>query len=294
MSHISQVQAAIDLIEDNLKQELLTEAIARRAGFSSWHFQRIFRAMVGDSVKEYVRKRRLTQAAEELSKTDNQIIDIAFDYQFESQESFSRAFKAVFGITPGQCRKHKRALMPQKKPRITEAVLEHLYGGITMKPKIVAIGEMKVVGMEANFVSVLSSERNNHEVIPQLWSRFMSRYAEIQNKVRNFDLGLCDEIAPGNYVPKDGEMFYLACTEVTCFQNVPQGMRAKVIPAGKYAVFTHKGTLERIEYTMNYIYGSWLPRSGYERANGPDIELYDCRFKIGLEDSEFDIYLPLL
>src|SRR3984885_50510 len=105
MDHIGRIQRAIDYIEEHLKDELPTESIADVAHFSMWHFQRVFGAIVGDSVKEYVRKRRLASALVELTSTDRRILDIAIDHQFESQESFTRAFKLLYGKTPGECRK---------------------------------------------------------------------------------------------------------------------------------------------------------------------------------------------
>src|SRR6185295_944365 len=105
MEHVERVQRAVDFIEAHLKEELQTEAIAKAAAFSMWHFQRIFSASVGDSLKVYVRKRRLTQALLELQSTDRRILDVALDYQFESQEAFTRAFKGAFGVNPGELRK---------------------------------------------------------------------------------------------------------------------------------------------------------------------------------------------
>ena len=105
MDHIKRIQRAIDFIEANLKEELSAESIAQAACFSMGHFQRVFSSIVGDSVKEHVRKRRMASALIELGSTDRRILDIAVDHHFESQESFTRAFKVHFGKTPGECRK---------------------------------------------------------------------------------------------------------------------------------------------------------------------------------------------
>ncbi len=176
MDHIGRIQRAIEFIEENLKEDLPTEAIAKEACFSMWHFQTVFSSVVGDSVKEYVRKRRLTSALIELGTADRRIIDIAVDYQFDSQESFTRAFKAHFKRTPGECRKEGiKSILSLNKPRITIAYLDHLYGGMTMQPKFVTTQEKKVVGMGTNFISVRSPEKNNHIVIPKLWDRYIPR-----------------------------------------------------------------------------------------------------------------------
>ena len=88
-------------------------------------------------------------------------------------------------------------------------------------------------------------------------------------------------------------MFYMACTEVTTTSDVPSGMVAKTIPAGRYAVFTHVGPLDGLGHTMHYIFGTWASRSRFELRDAPDLEIYDERFKLGQPDSEVDLYIPI-
>jgi len=294
MDHLVRVQRAIDFIEDHLKDDLPTDVIAKEACFSMWHFQKVFSAAVGESLKDYVRKRRLTSASVELCTSERRILDIAVDYQFESQESFTRAFKAMFGLNPGECRKQGigsvRAL---NQPRITMEYLDHLYGGMTMQPKFIELQEKKVVGMGANFISILSPEKNNHVVLPKLWDEFLKRAAEISGRKGRFDIGLCEGISDESKKSHPDECFYMACAEVDSFESVPEGMVTKVVPAGRYAVFTHKGKLDTFEHTMGYIFGSWLPKSGEELREAPDLEVYDERFCFGADNSEVDIYIPI-
>ncbi|MEK6626643.1 MAG: AraC family transcriptional regulator [Bdellovibrionota bacterium] len=294
MDHLSRIQRAIDYIENHLKDDLTTEAIAKEAYFSMWHFQKVFSSMVGDTLKEYVRKRRLTSALIELGSTNRRIIEIAVDYQFDSQESFTRAFKAVFGLPPGECRRQGiKSVHTLNKARITMEYLDHLYGGMTMQPKFMTTQEKKVVGLGTNFISILSPEKNNHVLIPQLWDQYIPRAREIGKRVGTWDLGLCEAIADKAKKKHPDECFYMACAEVTDFSQVPSGMLKKVIPAGRYAVFTHKGKLDKLEHTMNYIFGSWLPKSGEELRDAPDLEIYDQRFVVDSESSELYIYIPV-
>ena len=94
-SYETQIQRSIDYIEEDV-MEKQTRKLARIAGFSESHFHRVFQALVGDTVMEYVRKRRLAQATYQLSHTDEKIIDIAFEHGFQSHETFTRAFKNCF------------------------------------------------------------------------------------------------------------------------------------------------------------------------------------------------------
>ncbi|WP_334074400.1 MULTISPECIES: AraC family transcriptional regulator [Paenibacillus] len=105
MSYFDAVKKAIDFIEERLEKELKMEDIARNAGFSPYHFHRIFQLLTKNTVSDYVRKRRLTHAAGELFDSEIRIIDLAVKYQFESQEAFTRAFKRMFRIPPGQFRR---------------------------------------------------------------------------------------------------------------------------------------------------------------------------------------------
>ena len=294
MEHLKRIQKAVDFIEERLKEELPADQIAKVAGFSSWHFQRLFRATVGDGLKEYIRKRRLSSALVDLATSDRRMIELAVEYGFESQEAFTRAFKASFGKNPGECRKTGvRAVVAISKPKITLEYLDHLYGGLTMEPKILELNEMKLVGIGSNFISVLSPDKNNHVVIPQLWDRYLKRCKEIDERVSRVDYGLCDRISEETQRTHPDECFYMACAEVASFDSVPEGMETRVVPGGRYAVFTHTGTLDHLEHTMNFIYGSWLPKSGEELRDAPDLERYDERFKPDSEESELDIFIPL-
>jgi AraC family transcriptional regulator len=227
-----------------------------------------------------------------LGTTDRRIIEIALEAGFESQESFTRAFKAMFGKTPGDCRHDgSKSVMSFNKLRITMEYLDHLYGGINMQPVIKFVEEKKVIGMGTKFISTLSPDHNNERVIPALWGRYVPRSQEIKSRLGYTDLGVClREVGEKSH---PDECFYMACAEVKSIDKIPEGMMAMTIPAGNYAVFTHKGLIEKLSFTMKYIYGSWLPKSGKKLRDAPDLEIYDLRFKPDSEESELDIYIPV-
>lgn len=99
------IQESIDYIENNIKEKILLEDLAKMAFLSKFHYHRIFSTIVGETVMDYVRKRRLSEAAKELVESNEKIINIALKYQFSSQESFTRAFKKMFDISPGEFRR---------------------------------------------------------------------------------------------------------------------------------------------------------------------------------------------
>jgi AraC family transcriptional regulator len=296
MTHLERIQQAIDYIEAHLSDELAIETIAGRAAFSPWHFQRIFGAMVGETVRGYVRKRRLSEAFDALHTGNARIADIAWEHGFESHEAFTRAFKTTFGITPGAVRRNGQPVAPPlRRIFLTPDYLHQRYGDIHMEPTFKQLDEIRVIGLGSPFISILSSDQNNFTVIPALWDTLFKRIKEIPGRREEFWLGLCRSLPEGMERTHDDQFYYIAGVPVESIDEVPEGMVSAVIPARTYALFTHHGRLNRLEETMNYIYGSWLPNTDRERADGsiPDLEWYDTRFDHASDASEMDIYIPL-
>lgn len=294
MTFLDQIQNAIDFIEEHLHDNLSLDEIAKQANFSRWHFQIVFNSAVGETVKDYIRKRRLSESLEDL-KTDKRIIDIALRAGFESQEAYTRAFKNFFGLTPGDYRKSQGTQSHTlfSKPKITMGYLDHLYKGFNMQPVFKSCNEFVVIGLGSPMISVLSPEKNNHIIIPRLWRQFLRRKTEIKHVLNQTSLGVCMPIPVHEKKSHPDECYYMACMQVSNTDEIPQGMVAKVVAAGNYAVFTHKGTLEKVDFTMNYIYGSWLPKSGKKLRMAADLEVYDHRFDPESDHSEFEIYIPV-
>lgn len=162
-----------------------------------------------------------------------------------------------------------------------------------MQPVFKTIDAMNIIGVSAHFISILSPEKNNHVLLPKLWDGYMQRADEIKGRLSPVDIGLCEAIVSPAIKRHPDESFYMAGTQVDQMNDIPHGMTAKTVPAGRYAVFTHKGKLDKLEHTMNYIFASWLPKSGEELRDAPELEIYDERFKYGSDDSELDIYIPV-
>lgn len=105
MDYLDKVQKSLKYIGDNLTNSITLDDLSRQAYFSSYYYHRLFQSVVGEPLMEYVRRKRLLSAADDLLYTDNNITYIAFKYQFNSQDVFSRAFKRLFGVTPNEYRK---------------------------------------------------------------------------------------------------------------------------------------------------------------------------------------------
>ncbi len=150
----------------------------------------------------------------------------------------------------------------------------------------------KVIGVGAKFISARSPDHNNTMVIPQLWQDYMGRGEEITNRLSWTDMGIVMSIRESKNHPD--EMYYMAGTEVSAVEQIPDGMSAQIIPQGNYAIFTHKGKLDKLSHTMNYIYGSWLAKSEHTLREAPELEIYGPRFKPNADDSELEVYIPII
>ena len=140
-------QASIDYIEQNLTEELDIEKIAEKAALSSFYYQRIFGALCGMTVGEYIRARRMTLAAQELSGSDHRVIDVAIKYGYDSPDSFAKAFQRFHGITPTKARESGASLR-SFAPLHIKITLE---GGTMLDYTIVEKAPFTVVGVKKRF-----------------------------------------------------------------------------------------------------------------------------------------------
>jgi AraC family transcriptional regulator len=285
MDYITSVLKALVYIEQNLTGDLSPDDVAREAAFSKYHFHRIFLAVTGNSVAGYLRRRRLTEAAQALTETDKKIIDVALDFRFETPESFPRAFKNMYGVNPRQYRNRRNHFAALHQPQIGRAILTHLKERMPMDAKIITKQTFKVIGMS------YFGENKNRE-ISQLWDVFLPRRESIKSRINpTLSYGICYPVEGKN---NDAAFEYIAAVEVSDLQDLPAEMVGRTIPTRKYAVFTHRGSVDKILETYQAIYAVWQPKSGYELIKAPDFEYYDERFyPDNPEVSELDIYIPI-
>jgi len=161
-----------------------------------------------------------------------------------------------------------------------------------MQPKFLHLPEIKVVGLGTKFISIMSPETPAANPIPSLWGQFVPQMDAVPHRIGHTCYGVV-EMLPASKASHKDELFYIACVEVSEIGSLPSGMIHRTIPAGRYASFTHKGSLANIDQTMKSIYASWLPNSGTKLRNAPHLELYDHRFDPHSDQSEFDILLPV-
>ncbi|QQO07840.1 AraC family transcriptional regulator [Breznakiella homolactica] len=290
MDYRQALERAIIYIEEHLGEDISVEGVARKAGYSYYHLTRQFSAILGESLGSYIKKRRLADAAKKLIYSDRKVIDIALENGFDSPEAFSRAFKVVYKASPLDYRRNRFDTFISGKERLDAGLLEHLIRNVTVHPAIVELPPIKVAGIRGE-----TTLKDNK--LPQLWQRFNALAGEIPNKkMKPRGFGICEACRENTLYSMNSEILFteVAGVEVESFDGLPAQFVEKEIPGGRYAVFTHRGTLRRLTQTFSYIWGTWFLSSDEEMDWREDFELYDERF-LGYDhpDSELDLYIPI-
>jgi len=269
------IQHALAYIEENLTEELEIGEIARRACVSPFYFHRIFTALCGVSVGEYIRNRRLTLAGEALIATRDRVIDIAYRYGYDSPDSFCRAFQRFHGVSPSAAR--KGASLRAYAPVRIKLTLE---GGNMLEYKIVQKPQFTLVGISREF-----HPDTSYQEIPAFWSELM---AKSDSPVCGM-YGVCIDRGEKN------RMFdYLIADNYIPWKEIPEGCEVKVIPASAWAVFPCRGKLpEALQAVNTRMWSEWLPGcKEYKLAGNYNIEMYAPPAEKP-EDNYCEIWLPV-
>ncbi len=278
-------------IQEHLDEALCLEDLARIAHFSSCHFHRIFRGMVGESLMEHIRRLRLERAAHRLKLADQPITRIAFDAGYETHEAFTRAFRAMFGEPPSEFRKSSRS---QALSQVSSGV--HFIpngklagfepfqpGDPKMNVRIETMGPMRVA-----FMRHVGPYRDVGDTWEKLFAWAGPR-GLLGPKLRY--LGICHD--DPEVTPED-KIRYDACLVVDESFEPEGDVGVQNIPEGQYAVTTHEGPYEQLGDTYARLCGQWLSASGRELAPSPPFEIYlNSPENTAGEDLLTDIYLPL-
>lgn len=275
-------------IQDHLHRDPSLEELAGVANFSAFHFHRIFKAMVGEPVREYVRRLRLESAAVALKLTDRGVTDIAFDAGYETHEAFTRAFKAMFGASPSVFRADHRATLdpslsphPEATPMISSIDADSV--------RIEEFPPRRVVFMR---------HTGPYPEVGPTFERFL-QWAGLQGLFGPDTLVLGVSHDDPDVTPAD-KLRYDCCMTVGADDALDEQAMAEAnvgvqtLEGGPHAVITHEGPYEQLGEVYGWLFGRWLPASGREPRDAPCFEVY----LNSPEDTEpaqllTDIYLPL-
>lgn len=289
MFYLHRIQRGIDFIEAHLETDIALSDVAQAAGLSQWHFQRIFKALTNETLKTYIRSRRFAKALDQLLHTRLGILDIALAAGYDTQESFTRAFKACFALTPNQYRKFGRRSLFVKKVQFDEDYLRQLDRNLSLTPDIQDRPPLQLVGLATHFYGADSDKDNLGQKLPPLWAGFVPRLAEIAHRVPGVCYGVVSQTASDSDL-----LLYHAAIEVSHAGALPEGMVHFEVPAARYATFEHRGAPENVNHTVNYIYANWLAGSGQRHSGGADLEIYGPGYQGGSDASVMHYAVPVL
>ncbi|MDM5335429.1 AraC family transcriptional regulator [Ureibacillus composti] len=269
MGWVESIQKAIDYIEANLIiSNLTTYDIAKVANSSVFHFQRMFSILTDHTVSDYIRRRRLTLAAQDLISTDEKIIDLALKYGYETPEAFTKAFRKQHGVSPTEARKRIGTL--QSYNRLIIQI--NLKGAIPMNYRIVEKDAFQVVGVKRTYNC---QNGENTMGIPQFWEDAHidgtnDQLFSLNNGEIVGVLGVCIVNADQK---SRGLMDYWIAT--AHHGEVPKNLLSTKIPASKWAIFEVHGPMPHaMQDTWKKIFSEWFPSNPYEYTGTAELEVY--------------------
>jgi len=264
MEWLKNLSNAIDYIENNLAGEIFYEEAAKIACCSTYYFQRMFTYVAGISLSEYIRHRRMTQAAFDLQTTAMKVLDVALKYGYASPTSFNRAFQSVHGISPISAKAQGSVLKAYPPIKFSVKVT----GGNVMSYRIEEKEVIRIVGIR---IPLTLDMEKNKKLVPPFWSEALKnrQFPEICKLSNQSPKGVLGVTA----CQSSGVIYYYiaAATDIP----TPEEMFEYEIPAATWVIFESDGRFkESIQSIFRRFLTEWLPFSGYTYAELPDIEVY--------------------
>ena len=280
MDWIIRLNNAVNYVEEHLTQEVEFEALAKIACCSSYHFQRIFAYMAGMTLTEYIRRRRMSLAAAELQNGQDKVIDLALKYGYSSPTAFNRAFQSVHGMSPSAA-KEQGVLLKSFLPISFKITIK---GAQEMDYRIEKKEAFRIVGVS---MPVHQDMEQNISIIPPMWGKAamdgtVAKLAGMMNTQIKGIMGV------GTYGEEQNCRYWIAAPS-----TLPaDGLEEYTVEPFTWAIFTGKGQCpQAIQDLERRIITEWLPSSGYEYANGPDIEVY---LNPDMSNATFEVWIPVI
>ncbi|NBH13350.1 AraC family transcriptional regulator [Lachnospiraceae bacterium] len=278
MEWIERLNKAMTYIEEHLDQEIDYERLGKIACCSQYHFQRMFTYMAGMTLSEYIRRRKMSLAAVDLQSSDAKIIEIALKYGYNSPTAFNRAFQGVHKLPPSAVRNQGVSL--KSFPPLSFKVI--IQGGEEMDYRIETKDAFRIVGISLPLEQDLEK---NFAVVPQMWAKAagdgtIEKLAGMMDQQPMGLLGVsaCNETEQWRY--------FIAVSTTKTQDTFEEYM----VPAATWAIFPGEGTNQSVQELEQRIIMEWLPTSGYEYANAPDIEVY---LNPDPQNAKYEVWIPV-
>ncbi|GAA1021169.1 AraC family transcriptional regulator [Acrocarpospora pleiomorpha] len=282
---LDRLNQAMDHIERHLDQPIEIADLARIAVTSEYHFRRMFSALAGFPLSEYIRRRRLTVAGAEVLAGDRTLLDIAVRYGYGSGEAFARAFRAMHGVGPGEARRTGAALHAQ--PRMSFRLV--IEGSSSMRYRLVEKETFKVVGKKTR-IPLVHEGMNPALVafIRGLGQETIDRIAALSDLEPRGILSVTDDADESRAEGTELDYYQAAATTAP----TPDDMESLTVPAGTWAVFEDSGpSPHSVQYLWRDVYTQWFPSNPYQSRPGPT--LLSTRLSQDGAHADSELWIPV-
>jgi AraC family transcriptional regulator, mar-sox-rob regulon activator len=272
-------------LESHLDQPLSLDNVAIKAGYSKWHLQRMFKNITGHAIGAYIRARRLTKAAVALRLTGRPILDIALQYRFDSQQTFTRAFKKQFNQTPAGYRRAAEWVAFGIRPQIR-------MGEFFMpQPEIVEMPDLALLGHTQIYTCTLE-QINSHraDMRRNFWAQFLNHMQTVPSEVYGLN-----KVCVSSEKEDEQEIFYT--TAVTDNEQARQylpSVKPILVPGGRYVKFRYSGPKAGFQEFILILYTTCMPTLNLTRRVGLDIERFFGQDCLQQPDIHCDYMIPIL
>ncbi|MER5552854.1 AraC family transcriptional regulator [Streptomyces sp. NPDC002793] len=282
---LDRLNQAMEQIESHLDQPLDVAGLARIAMTSEYHFRRMFSALAGLPLSEYVRRRRLTVAGAEVLAGDRTLLDIATRYGYGSGEAFARAFRTMHGVGPGEARRTGAVLHSQQRMSF-RLIVE---GSSSMRYRIVDRADFRVVGRKARVPLV--HEGVNPAIadfIRGLGKDTLGRIAALSDQEPAGIVQVSDKLDPSRAEGTELDYYHGVVTGA----EVPEDMDVLDVPAGLWAVFENSGPFpQALQYLWRDVFTQWFPSNPYASRPGP--EILSVRLSEDGTQADAELWIPV-
>jgi AraC family transcriptional regulator len=286
---LERLNQAMDHIEGHLDEPIDGAGLARIAATSEYHLRRMFSALAGMPLSEYIRRRRLTVAGAEVLAGREPLLEIAVRYGYGSGEAFARAFRAVHGIGPGEARRTGAALVSQ--PRLTFRLT--VEGSSSMRYRVVDRTAFTVVGLKTRVPLV---HRGPNQAIIDFVRGIDPSVQEHLEKLSDQEpqgiVAVCDDLDPSRAEGTELDYYHGVITSAPAPGATPEGTTTLAVPAGTWAVFTTSGPApQAIQELWRDVFTEWFPSNPYRSRPGP--EILRTRLSPDGTEAEAELWLPV-
>ncbi|WP_424570488.1 AraC family transcriptional regulator [Streptomyces sp. CH-036] len=284
---LERLNDAMEHIEAHLGERIEAADLARIAMTSEYHFRRMFSALAGLPLSEYIRRRRMTVAgAEVLGDRDRSLLDVAMRYGYDTGEGFARAFRAVHGIGPGEARRSGAVLRSQQ--RLTFRLV--VEGSSAMRYSLVEKNAFRVVGKKAR-VPLIHEGPNPAiaEFIRGIGRGELDRIAALSDQELAGIVGVSDQLDPSRAEGTELDYYHGV---VSSAEPPPEDLDALDVPAGTWAVFESEGAFpQALQYLWRDVFTQWFPSNPYASRPGP--EILRVRLTEDGKRAEAELWIPV-